>query len=276
MKILAIESSGAPASAAVVQDGALLAEFTLRYKKTHSQTLLPMMDQIRQMLELDVRELDAVAVAGGPGSFTGLRIGSATAKGIGLAADLPLVHVPTLEAMAYNYYGSDRIIVPMLDARRSQVFAGIYTFTQEDASGCGMSAEPGAECTAERCEDGTSEECGDAACSLDPLKVLMDQAPVDVKDLCLKLNRLCAEMGREAVLLGDGAVSYRDLIEENLTAPHQFAPAHLNEQRAGSVAVRAVDMVGMGKTESAAAHRPDYLRVSQAERVRAEKERESE
>ena len=285
MKILAIESSGAPASAAVAQDGLLLAEFTLRYKKTHSQTLLPMMEQIRKMLELDVRELDAVAVAGGPGSFTGLRIGSATAKGIGLAADLPLVHVPTLEAMAYNCYGSDRIIVPMLDARRSQVFAGIYTFAEDGGRIDVASAESCAHNSVERgegdlSEEGDecslSEECGEAVCFRDPLRVIMDQTPVDVKELCRKVSRICSEQGKEAVLLGDGAISYRELIGENLTAPHHFAPAHLNEQRAGSVAVRAMDMVKMGKTENAAAHRPDYLRVSQAERVRAEKARGSE
>ena len=79
MKILAIDSSGLVASVAVVEDETLLAEFTIDYKKTHSQTLLPMLDQMAKMIELDLNSIDAVAVAGGPGSFTGLRIGSATA-----------------------------------------------------------------------------------------------------------------------------------------------------------------------------------------------------
>ncbi|MCR5161901.1 MAG: tRNA (adenosine(37)-N6)-threonylcarbamoyltransferase complex dimerization subunit type 1 TsaB, partial [Lachnospiraceae bacterium] len=81
MKILAIESSGMPASVAVLEDETLLAEYTVNFKRTHSQTLLPMMEQVREMLELDLDTVDVIAVSGGPGSFTGLRIGSATAKG---------------------------------------------------------------------------------------------------------------------------------------------------------------------------------------------------
>ena len=79
MKILAIDSSGIVASAAVAEDDTLLGEYTINHKKTHSQTLLPMIDEVVRMLELDLSTIDAVAVAGGPGSFTGLRIGSATA-----------------------------------------------------------------------------------------------------------------------------------------------------------------------------------------------------
>ena len=105
MKILAIDSSGLVASVAVVEDETLLAEFTIDYKKTHSQTLLPMLDQMAKMIELDLNSIDAIAVAGGPGSFTGLRIGSATAKGLGLALDKPLLHIPTVDALAYNLYG---------------------------------------------------------------------------------------------------------------------------------------------------------------------------
>ena len=84
MKILALDSSGLVASVAIIADGTLLAEYTVNYKKTHSQTLLPMLDEIARMVELDRKTIDAIAVAAGPGSFTGLRIGSATAKGLGL------------------------------------------------------------------------------------------------------------------------------------------------------------------------------------------------
>ena len=109
MKILGLDSSGLVASVAVVEDDGinsnLLAEYTVNYKKTHSQTLLPMLDEIANMIELDLNAIDAIAVAGGPGSFTGLRIGSATAKGLGLALKKPLVSVPTLEGIAYNFVG---------------------------------------------------------------------------------------------------------------------------------------------------------------------------
>jgi len=126
MKILGIESSSLVASAAVVTDDQLTAEYTVNFKKTHSQTLLPMIDEIVRMLDLDLGTIDAIAVAGGPGSFTGLRIGSATAKGLGLALKKPLVHVPTVDAMAYNLWGSDGLICPIMDARRNQVYTGLY------------------------------------------------------------------------------------------------------------------------------------------------------
>ena len=121
MKILGLDSSGLVASAAVVDGDELIAEYTTNYKKTHSQTLLPMLEELRNMIELDLGTLDAIAIASGPGSFTGLRIGSATAKGLGLALDRPLVEVPTLEGLAWNLWGTDRIVCPLMDARRNQV-----------------------------------------------------------------------------------------------------------------------------------------------------------
>lgn len=248
MKILAIDSSGMPASAAIVEDGVLRAEYTVHYKKTHSQTLLPMIDEISKMVQLDKSSLDAVAVAGGPGSFTGLRIGSATAKGIGLALDLPLVNVPTLEGLASNYHGSENLIVPMLDARRTEVFAGVYTYREDECAAAGDSMR---------------------------LEILMDQAPAPVSMLCEKLDKMASETGKKIILLGDGCVVYRDILEENLTARHMYAPANRNEQHASSVAVRALEMIAEGKTEKAEEHRPIYLRVSQAERVFMEQQKES-
>lgn len=131
MRILGIESSSLVASVALVTDEVLTAEYTVNFKKTHSQTLLPMIDEIGRMLELDLNTVDAIAVSGGPGSFTGLRIGSATAKGLGLALDKPLVHVPTLDATAYNLYGTSALICPIMDARRNQVYTGLYHFERE-------------------------------------------------------------------------------------------------------------------------------------------------
>ena len=117
MKILALDSSGLVASVAVIEDDNLLAEYTVNYKKTHSQTLLPMLDEVSRMIELDLESIDAIAVAAGPGSFTGLRIGSATAKGLGLALKKPLIGVPTVAALAYNLYDVPGIICPLMDAR---------------------------------------------------------------------------------------------------------------------------------------------------------------
>lgn len=126
MRILGIESSSLVASVAMVTDDVMTAEYTVNFKKTHSQTLLPMIDQVLGMLEVELESIDAIAVSGGPGSFTGLRIGSATAKGLGLAIKKPLVHVPTVDAMAYNLYGADSLICPIMDARRNQVYTGLY------------------------------------------------------------------------------------------------------------------------------------------------------
>ena len=105
MKILALESSGLVAGVAVAEDDNLLGEYTINYKKTHSQTLLPMLDEVAKMTELDLSTVDAIAVSAGPGSFTGLRIGSATAKGLGLALQKPLIHIPTVDALACNLWG---------------------------------------------------------------------------------------------------------------------------------------------------------------------------
>ena len=144
MKILGIESSSLVASVALVTDEILTAEYTINYKKTHSQTLLPMLDEISRMLELDLHTIDGIAVSGGPGSFTGLRIGSATAKGLGLALKKPLIHVPTVDAMAYNLWGAEALVCPIMDARRSQVYTGLYYVMddlQVEMAQCAMSME---------------------------------------------------------------------------------------------------------------------------------------
>ena len=123
MKVLGIESSSLVASVALVTDDILTAEYTVNFKKTHSQTLLPMLDEIVKMLGLDLETIDAIAAAGGPGSFTGLRIGAATAKGLGLALKKPLIHVPTVDAIAYNMLGGIRSYLPYYGRKK---MPGIY------------------------------------------------------------------------------------------------------------------------------------------------------
>ena len=132
MRVLAIESSSVTASAAILTDNTVTAEYSTNFKQTHSQTLLPMIDSICTMTGTPVESIDLIAVSAGPGSFTGLRIGSATGKGIGLALDKPVVSVPTLEGLAMNVSGTDRIVCPIMDARRGNVYAGIYSFNYND------------------------------------------------------------------------------------------------------------------------------------------------
>ena len=135
MKILGIESSGLVASVAVYENGIIQGTFTTNFKKTHSQTLLPMLDVLKDTLNLDLDTVDAIAVAAGPGSFTGLRIGSATAKGLALALDKPIIPIPTVDVIAYNLYGVEKIICPMMDAKRKQVYTGLYTFVPNTPEG---------------------------------------------------------------------------------------------------------------------------------------------
>lgn len=233
MKILALDSSGLVASVAVMEDDTMLAEFTMNYKKTHSQTLLPMLDEMAKMIELDLNTVDAIAVAGGPGSFTGLRIGSATAKGLGLALRKPLISIPTVDGLAYNLCGTEKIVCPLMDARRNQVYTGIYEF------------------------EGNT------------LKVIEPQMAVDISVIAEKLNAL----GREVVFLGDGYPVYEKKLEESMRVPFMAAPAHLSRQRAGALGALAIEYAKEGKLEAAGEHQPDYLRLSQAERERAEKEK---
>lgn len=233
MRILALDSSGLVASVAIMEEEQTIAEYTVNYKKTHSQTLLPMLDEIVKMTEMDLNTIDAIAIAGGPGSFTGLRIGSATAKGLGLALGKPLIHVPTLEGLACNLYGCSSLICPIMDARRNQVYTGVYRLNESG------------------------------------LQVVKEQMAIDVGVLAEQLNAL----GEAVTFLGDGVLVYRDQLEEKLTVPFTFAPANMNRQRAASVGLRGFQYYREGRIETAAEHQPDYLRVSQAERERAERER---
>ncbi|MBQ8804547.1 MAG: tRNA (adenosine(37)-N6)-threonylcarbamoyltransferase complex dimerization subunit type 1 TsaB [Tyzzerella sp.] len=230
MRILALDSSGLVATVAILEDEQTIAEYTVNYKKTHSQTLLPMLDEIVKMTEFDLASIDAIAVAGGPGSFTGLRIGSATAKGLGLALNKPLVHIPTVDGMAYNLFGNVGLICPMMDARRNQVYTGIYRFEKD-------------------------------------FQVVEEQMAISVQELIEKLNAY----GEKVTFLGDGVPVYRDQLEAGMTVEYCFAPAHMNRQSAAAVGALGMKYFEEGKVETAREHQPDYLRLSQAERERAEK-----
>lgn len=233
MKILGLDSSGLVASVAVIEDDNMLGEYTVNYKKTHSQTLLPMLDEVAQMIELDLESVDAIAIAGGPGSFTGLRIGSATAKGLGLALKKPIVNVPTVEGLAYNLVGCLEVVCPLMDARRNQTYTGLYTFQGNE------------------------------------MTTLKEQCAVGIDEIIDTINTT----GREVVFLGDGVPVFRDYIAEHCKVPYRFAPAHMNKQRAGAVAVLGMKYFSEGRYESAAEHKPEYLRLSQAERERLEKQK---
>ena len=128
MKILGIDTSSMAASVAVIEDNKLICEYTINTKKTHSQKLMPMIENMLSLSDLNVREIDAIAVCEGPGSFTGLRIGMATAKAIAHVNDIPVIGVNSLEVLAANMNLCDKKICSILDAQRNQVYTGRYHY----------------------------------------------------------------------------------------------------------------------------------------------------
>lgn len=297
MKILAIESATKILSVALVCDNKIIATRTSDNKKTHSETLLPMMEEMLDSCGAKLSEVDAIAVSNGPGSFTGLRIGVTTAKGLGLALDKPLIPVPTLEAMAYNFVRADAaeklicqanetdnpcgaavpnfaaegaLIVPMIDARRNQVFTGVYRFEKPETLASGAADKNGAKALA----SGVAGR---------ELKTIMAEAALDVRELVDDLAGLGA---RKIIFLGDGALLHRGVLEEALGSVQEtgggaretssvqmaarleliFATGELAHPRATSVALLAGVMAERGEAVSADLVTPTYLRQSQAER----------
>ena len=231
MKILGIDSSGLVASAAIADEKNIIAEFTVNNKQTHSQTLLTMIEKVVDMSGIELEQIDAIAIAAGPGSFTGLRIGSATAKGIGLALKKPVVSVPTLDGLAYRVSVFDGIICPIMDARRNQVYTGIYKMDK-----------------------------GNLVC-------LSEQKAVDIHEIMEELEKY----DEKVIFLGDGVEVQRETIEKEFKKEYCFAPIHLSKQSAAAVAVLGDIYFNQGKAEDAAEHKPIYLRKSQAEREREER-----
>ncbi len=132
MKVLAIDTTSLAASVALVDEMKVIAEFTTNYKKTHSQTIMPMIDYLKNIVNLDLKSIDYIACSSGPGSFTGLRIGASIAKGLAFAMDKKIVPVPTLDALAYNIFMNENIIVPIMDARRNQVYTAFYIWENSE------------------------------------------------------------------------------------------------------------------------------------------------
>ena len=199
MKILAVETSSSVASVAIVDDDKLVCECILNNKLTHSQTLMPMIDDVFKKSEFTPNDIDLFAVAEGPGSFTGLRIGVTTIKGLAHACKKPVCGVNTLEALAYNLPFCPYIIAPIMDARREQVYNAFY-----------------------RWENGSLTEI--AA----PRAISLDDC----------LNELL-DIGEKVVFLGDGVPVFRDKIKAVLKEQATFAPQFACSQRAACVAEAA-------------------------------------
>lgn len=244
MKILGIETSGPIASVAIIEESRLIGIKMGDFNVTHSQTLMPLLDKLLKETKTSLEEIEAIAVSAGPGSFTGLRIGSAAAKGLALALDKPLVHVPTLHAMAYNILSPEAVglfIVPMIDARRDSVYCGIFNFIIRP--------------------DNTVD-----------FDIFQDSQMMTLDELFEQLQMLTSLDGNPppVIFLGDGAQVYEEKIHEMATFDYGFAEEEAMLQRADTVALVGQLKYRLGLIADADSEAPDYLRASQAEREREE------
>ncbi len=229
MKILALDSTAVVASVALCEDSALLGEYTLNNGNTHSQSLLPMVESLLRLFGIGINEIDLFAASAGPGSFTGVRIGASTLKGLAFDTQKPCVGVSTLEALAENLRGFDGLICPVMNARRKQVYTALF-----------------------RAENGS-------------LTRLSEDMAIAISEL----DEILSGYGEPVRLVGDGYAITRELS----TYPQLLeTPERLRHQSAYSVAQVAYRAFRRGESTSDADMAPTYLRPSQAERERLEKE----
>ena len=235
MLLLAFESSAKASSVALLRDGVLLAEYYQNSGQTHSRTLMKMAEDMLRNCDLSAGDVDAVGVAAGPGSFTGIRIGVSCAKGFAWAGELPCFGVSTLEAMARSALSFRGLICAVMDARRSQVYNALFR------------------------SDGQSltRLCPDRALSIEELAADLEKYGEEAK-----------------ILVGDGAQLCYNTIGGRFDGLLP-APEHLRHQRAAGVALCAYDRLLAGEAGDGSALAPNYLRLSQAERERLEREKQN-
>lgn len=232
MNILALESSATACSAALCRDGALLAQSFQCSGLTHSRTLLPMVDDLLKNCGQSLDNVDVIAVAAGPGSFTGLRIGVATAKGLAWAQDKPCAPCSTLESMAWPLaHLEDSLLVCAMDARRKQVYNALFL-----ARG-------------------------------DSLERLTPDRAISLAELGEELKKY----QKMKIIVGDGALLCYNTLREGVPGL-SLAPVHLRMQSAWGVARAAEELSTAGGLVTAGELAPVYHRLSQAERERLERE----
>lgn len=233
MKILSIDTSANVATASITNDDILICEIVVNNKLTHSQTLMPIIDEILKKSEISIDEIDLIAVANGPGSFTGLRIGVSAAKGLSHALKIPVVPISTLKSLAYNLPYCSHTIVPIMDARREQVYNGVYKWENEEL------------CT------------------------IKEPRALGIVEL---LDELVKNEGK-FVFLGDGTKVHKEIIKEKLGEKAIFSPSSSALQRASTLAPIAKRVYDEGGSITGAKLEPEYLRKSQAEREAENKEK---
>ncbi len=231
MLVFGIDTCCMAATAALVDERIMVAQTVINQNKTHSQIMMPQIENMFRAAEVDPKSVDAFAAAVGPGSFTGVRIGVATAKALAQAAGKPCIAVSTLEALAHASGFFDGILAPILDARRDQVYNALF-----------------------RGGRGLERLCNDRALALDEL-----------------LTEL-KECGDKILFMGDATLVFREKIEAALGDKAYFAPKVTNLNLAGSVAEIGLEKLKDGQTVAYGELVPQYVRLSQAEREKLEKE----
>lgn len=226
MKILAIDTSGPNCSAAILDEQKVIGSFNINIGKTHSETLLPLVDELLKVSGIDLKDIDAFACCIGPGSFTGIRIGISTIKGFALSLNKPVISVSTLESLAYNVPNFDGIICGILNANNNNVYSALYKLK-------------------------------------DSLEMIGDYLTDSIDSLIEEIKK----HNEKFLFVGDGAIAYREIIQNELKEQALFVPQHLNEQSAISVARVAFDKYNKSEINDAFNVQPLYLRKSQAERM---------
>lgn len=226
MRVLSIDSSGSCATVAVLTDEKLEGEIFLNYKMQHSVVLFPMIENALEMLELKIDDIDAVAVSGGPGSFTGLRIGVAAAKGIAQGGNKKFIGISSLDAMAFQQMGFSGIICPIMDALRDNVYTALYTF-----------------------------EMGELYKIRDYDALHMDELLAVLKD-----------REEKVIFCGDAVSIHKERIKAVLSDRAVFSPISMNMPRASSIGELALLRLNRGEEDNIYTYSPIYLRKSQAER----------
>lgn len=231
MKILAFETSAIAASVALLEDDRLIGEYYQNCGQTHSKTLMKMAQDLMDNCDVKISDLDAIACAAGPGSFTGVRIGVAAAKGMAWGAEKPCVGVSTLEAMAYQANAFEGIICCAMDARRAQVYCALF-----------------------ESHDGQ-------------IRRLSEDQAISIEELAQELKKY----EKPKIMVGDGAMLCYNSIGRMLPGC-SCMPEHQRMQRASGVAIAARAHLLNGDEPNGAMLVPNYLRLSQAERERLQKE----
>lgn len=228
MKILSMECSATPASVAVIEDGKILASSFVNVRLTHSQTLMPMVENVLSSAKLDINCIDGLAISNGPGSFTGVRIGISAIKGIAAPKNLPCVAVSTLRAMAENYVGTDCFVCAVMDARCNQVYNAIFEIKNNEVI----------------------RLCNDRALMCD--------------ELANELKNNYQNIDKKIIITGDGTDIFFPFVEDikNVRKSSQV----LGFQNAVGVGLVAIKSFKNGDALSADALLPFYLRLPQAER----------